>query len=181
MPARVWLWFTVLWVSTAAGVATAQPAVIFDSGSTTSIRGYLEGISIRADERRPRPQPELATPTKPLSPIQLPVRTPEMQAGRLIRTLISEQLADRLRRLPRPLFVIGSDRYSQRWLAGNRSRLLQLGAVGMLVDVETRAQLKRLRELGRGLVIVPAPGSELAKVLGITRYPLLITADGILQ
>ena len=43
-----------------------------------------------------------------------------------------------------PFFIIGSDDLSLRWLQSHRAALQHLGAVGMLVQAETEADVRRV-------------------------------------
>ena len=56
-----------------------------------------------------------------------------------------------------------------------------IGAVGMLVQAETREDLRAIAELADGLSILPASASDIVKALGISHYPVLISARGIEQ
>jgi integrating conjugative element protein (TIGR03765 family) len=80
-----------------------------------------------------------------------------------------------------PLFLIGSDARSRQWLQTHRDRLKAIGAVGMLVQADTADDLRTIARLADGLSILPASGSDLAKALGISHYPVLISAHGIEQ
>lgn len=80
-----------------------------------------------------------------------------------------------------PFFLIGADDLSRRWLKQRGPRLRELHAVGLVVDVETAAQLKQLRRLGNGLVLRPVAGDDIAKRLDLSHYPVLITPNGIQQ
>lgn len=80
-----------------------------------------------------------------------------------------------------PFFLIGAGKLSRRWLAQRGERLRELHAVGLVVDVDTIAQLKRLRRIGNGLVLKPVPGDDIARRLDIAHYPVLITSKAIQQ
>jgi integrating conjugative element protein (TIGR03765 family) len=79
----------------------------------------------------------------------------------------------------RPFFLIGSDTRSRQWLEDNRDRLKALGAMGMLVQADTVEDLRAIADLAQGLPILPASASDIARALGITHYPVVITAHGI--
>ena len=68
---------------------------------------------------------------------------------------------------------------SRQWLEEHRDRLKALGAVGMLVQADTLEDLRAIAELAQGLPILPASATDIAKALGITHYPVVITAHGI--
>jgi len=66
-------------------------------------------------------------------------------------------------------------------LSQYRDRLLEIGAVGMLVQAETTADLEAIAKIGQGLQIMPASGSDIARALGIKHYPILVSKEGIEQ
>ncbi|MFP3493582.1 integrating conjugative element protein [Pseudomonas sp. SIMBA_059] len=80
-----------------------------------------------------------------------------------------------------PIFLIGDDDLSRRWLTSRKEVLRQLNAVGLVVNVQRLEALTELRDLGTGLDMVPVSADELAERLDIQHYPLLITATGIEQ
>ena len=51
----------------------------------------------------------------------------------------------------------------------------------MLVQADTLDDLRTIAELADGLSILPASASDIAKALGISHYPVLISAHGIEQ
>ncbi|WP_431521391.1 PFL_4695 family integrating conjugative element protein [Blastomonas fulva] len=57
----------------------------------------------------------------------------------------------------------------------------ELGAVGLVVNVESMAALVELRHLAPGLTLAPASGDDLAQRLDLRHYPVLITSTGIEQ
>jgi integrating conjugative element protein (TIGR03765 family) len=153
-------------------MAQAELTVIYDSGHTQSIAPLLEAFE--ADEvpspLRPviAPPPVSAADPKALLPIQSPGLTPgEVEASAHERPFA------------RPFFLIGSDAQSRQWLEEHRDRLKALGAVGMLVQADTLEDLHAISELAQGLPILPASASDIARAMGITHYPVVITAHGI--
>jgi integrating conjugative element protein (TIGR03765 family) len=104
----------------------------------------------------------------------LPIRSPGLTPGTVqARTFDG--------RFSRPLFLIGSDRRSRRWLQQHRSRLLEIGAVGMLVQARTVGDLKAIAHIANGLSIIPASATDIAQAVGVTHYPVLISSSGIEQ
>jgi integrating conjugative element protein (TIGR03765 family) len=78
-----------------------------------------------------------------------------------------------------PFFIVGCDEVSLEWIEINHSRLLDLKAFGLVVNAPDLAAYERLEQAAEGLLIRPVVGDLLAEHLGITRYPALVTADGI--
>jgi integrating conjugative element protein (TIGR03765 family) len=106
----------------------------------------------------------------------LPIRTPEMSPG-AVRARGLQAAATGAR----PLFLIGTDPLSLEWLEAHRERLIELGAVGMLIEAESVAAVRQVAARAEGLKILPASGAELARALGVRHYPVLISARGIEQ
>lgn len=104
----------------------------------------------------------------------LPIRSPSLRPG---------PVAPRTINLPgiTALFLIGDDPRSHAWLQQRLPDLQRLGAVGLVVNVESATALQALRDRPPGLSLTPVPGDDLAQRLGLTRYPVLITATTIEQ
>ncbi|WP_397459858.1 integrating conjugative element protein [Pseudomonas asplenii] len=123
--------------------------------------------------------PALEAPDGPPAPPYseadfLPVRSSRLSPG---------SVAHRAINLPgfTALFLIGDDPRSHAWLHQRLPDLQRLGAVGLVVNVESMAALQALRHRAPGLSLTPVPGDDLAARLALTRYPVLITATAIEQ
>ncbi|WP_457183562.1 integrating conjugative element protein [Pantoea agglomerans] len=126
-----------------------------------------------AVNRQDSPAPVSAPPAQGEAAM-LPVTTPEMSPG-----------AVNPRDLQLPgigaLFIIGDDDVSRSWLRHNAQRLSARGAVGLVVNVDSQDALDGLRGLAPGMTLAPASGSDLARRLQLTHYPVLITDGGLTQ
>ena len=100
----------------------------------------------------------------------LPIETPELKSG----TAIAKKLPTRL---PRPLFLLGTDRRSLAWLKVHYAKLRQLNAVGLIIDANSVPELKRIMLAAEGLLLVPASASDIARALDLTHYPVLLIDD----
>ncbi|EPM64982.1 hypothetical protein A3SM_34665 [Pseudomonas syringae pv. actinidiae ICMP 18886] len=80
-----------------------------------------------------------------------------------------------------PLFLIGDDETSRRWLQERGPVLRQMQAVGLVVNVATRERLGVVRSWLPDTLISPASGDELSQRLGLNHYPVLITPTAIEQ
>ena len=166
-------WVSGLCLIGMARAFAAPLTVIYDSGDTQPLAPLLE---IFGDP------PEITSPTLPAVPSLgaadlkqlLPIRTPQLTPGPVEQQQIKRPFTT-------PLFLIGSDPLSVRWLIRHRSQLATLGAIGLIVEVPDEATLNRLVGLAQGLNLMPASGADLADTLGLTHYPILITKDGISQ
>ncbi len=155
-------------------MAQAELTVIYDSGNTRPIAPFLK-VFESADEV---PKQSLVQAKPPLGAADpeawLPIQSPGLTLG-------SVHAMSHDRPFARPFFLIGSDMRSRQWLQDHRDRLKEIGAVGMLVQADTLDDLRMITELADGLSILPASASDIAKALGISHYPVLISAHGIEQ
>lgn len=165
----------------AAGLASAfagvhaEPAVVFDRGPSRPLTDYLQvpvaprfpplDLSrVRPDPRQPQPGPRFPVVTPGLSPGPVPaaaVTLPQLAGTRL--------------------FLAGCDSYSKAWLARHAGRLRELNAVGLVVQAETARDLAELQALAPGIPLTALNAGELARLLGLTHYPVLVSAGRIEQ
>ncbi len=125
----------------------------------------------------PAPRQPLSTPvTRANRTVSLahylPVRSPSLSPG-----LVEARRAPT--RLVQPLFLVGADPGSLRWLDEHRGRLRQLHAIGVLVQAETESDLEAVTAAAGGLPLIPASGEAFAEALQVWHYPVLITREGI--
>ena len=73
-----------------------------------------------------------------------------------------------------PVCVVGPDAISQRWLAANRIRLMEMGAGCVLVAARGPADLERVRRTARPLLVQLASFDDLAARHGIRTVPVLL-------
>jgi integrating conjugative element protein (TIGR03765 family) len=82
----------------------------------------------------------------------------------------------------RPLFIVGYDPVSIQWLTDNRDFLASNNAVGLVVSVETIAQMNELKRIvGDGVTLQPTPGDRLAQHMGIRHYPFYMDSEGVMR
>ena len=153
-------------------------AVCADDGQTLIVVADLGGQST-ADyfaAIQPQSEPENEPPVLILStpgalPV-FPVRTPELSPGRQSARALN---------LPgmQPVFIIGDDELSRRWLVSRRDRLIQHNATGYVVNVTTEAEWQELQAIAGGLTLLPVSGSDLAVRLKFSHYPVLISESGL--
>lgn len=167
--------FGVLLFGLALIPTAARPelTVIYDSGDTRPIAPFLEVFEPTSPARNSPPR---TTPALGAADVRalLPIRSPGLSPG-------SVQARAQPRPFARPFFLIGADERSRRWLAAHRDRLKEIGAVGMLVQGETIADLQAVAALAAGLPIMPASATDIATAVGVAHYPVLITSHGIEQ
>ncbi|MES9897693.1 MAG: integrating conjugative element protein [Sedimenticola sp.] len=155
-------------------MAQAELTVIYDSGDTQPIAPFLEAFESANEIPRENPVPTKPSLGAANPEAWLPIRSPGLTPG-------SVQARSHDRPFTRPFFLIGSDMRSRQWLQDHRDRLKEIGAVGMLVQADTLDDLRTITALADGLSILPASATDIAKALGISHYPVLISAHGIEQ
>lgn len=181
---KLWPWLGAGVLCLLPVATNAELIVIYDSGDTQPIAPYLKSLQ-PAKKNTPKalaplPQPPYLGPADIKN--LLPLRSPGMTPGVLpIEVNARSGLALLAKGNPRPFFLIGADARSQQWLFLHRARLIEIGAVGMLVQAETQDDVQRMADLAQGLSITLGSASDIADALGIRHYPVLITAKGIEQ
>ena len=154
----------------------SEPLIVVEDRGGASALPYYEALNLQPRANRSTPRIEL--PRVPNHAFDeaamLPVRSAKLTPGTVARRAIE---APGLR----PFVVIGDDEPSQSWLRRHAAALRELGAVGLVVNVETMQGLERLRALVPGVPLAPVSGDDLAERLGLQHYPALITATGIEQ
>lgn len=159
--------------------AADQPLIVVEDRGGTSALPYYQSLDPQPDspsQALPLPHVELPLPPgdNASEADMLPVRSVLLSPGTIDRRIIQ---APGLH----PLFLIGEDERSRAWLQRHADTLRGLGAVGLVVNVESPAALNVLRNLAPGIVLSPVSADDLAQRLGIRHYPVLITATGIEQ
>ncbi|CFQ34421.1 integrating conjugative element protein [Yersinia bercovieri] len=160
--------FSVLVLGITSFTTKADLTVVADLGGQ-STADYFEGINNQSETTAP--QGELSA----LIPMTvLPVRTPEMLPDKVKAKVLS---------LPgmRPMFLVGDDNLSRRWLLQHRDALGALNAVGLVVNVVNEGALSHLKKHAPELELLPVSGSDLARRLGLSHYPVLLTDKGLEQ
>ncbi|HFV9292194.1 integrating conjugative element protein [Serratia fonticola] len=171
-----WLLANLIVLPAAAGLT-----VIADLGGV-STAPYFESLAVEEGNSAPSAS-ELRSPISPAAPsLSRPVTSESMLPVRS-RVLTPGAVNVRNVELPgmTPLFLIGDDDLSHRWLAARLSVLQQLGATGLVVNVESVGAWRALQARAPGLTLSPVSGDDLARRLGLTHYPVLITAERIEQ
>lgn len=104
----------------------------------------------------------------------LPVRSKTLSPGTVQRRVLDAV------GLP-AFFLIGEDARSRTWLKQRLPLLRKLKAVGLVVNIESKAALLNLRQAAPGLTLSPVSADDLAQRLNLRHYPVLITASSIEQ
>ncbi|WP_446027544.1 integrating conjugative element protein [Lelliottia amnigena] len=162
----------IAWPPFTSAEQPASPLLVVEDHGGSSALPYYEAL-IPHPETLPAP-PTAATPQSFSEAPMLPARSLRLTPGHVVL---------RTHRIPglRPLFLLGDDNRSRAWLNQRRDRLQQLGAVGLVVNVESLGALQALRALAPDLDLLPVSADDLAQRLNLSHYPVLITDTHIEQ
>ncbi len=153
------------------GGTQAEVTVIYDTGTASPLSDFVKAPKLAV----PEGLPEINLQASDGFAQQLfPIHTPELTPGE-----VNPQTTQLL--LAQPFFIIGCDGRSKQWLIQFKDRLSQIGAVGLVVEADSLADFLALSEVAQGLRLSQVPASQLTKQLGISHYPVLVTASRIEQ
>ncbi|MGV4686169.1 integrating conjugative element protein [Burkholderia pseudomallei] len=157
-------------VAMAPSLAAAQGLIVVADDGGASALPYYQALNLLPDA------PSATVAITPHAPYReadlLPVHSARLTPGHVTaRTINAPGLS--------PFFLIGDDLPSRAWLHARGDALRALGAVGMVVNVNTADGLAALRRDAPGLMLVPTSGDDIAQRLGLSHYPMLVTATGI--
>lgn len=175
--AAPWL-LGLLSLAAAPAVLAQSPALIVveDRGGVSALP-YYHALDLQP-HAGDAPPPRVELPRPPDRRFgeadMLPVRSERLSPGDVARRVIHAPGLT-------PVFLVGDDDRSRAWLRQRAPTLRDLGAVGLVVQIESPQALAALRALAPGLTLAPASGDELAQRLGLRHYPVLVTATGIEQ
>jgi integrating conjugative element protein (TIGR03765 family) len=79
-----------------------------------------------------------------------------------------------------PVFIVGDDDLSRNWMQKRSAELLRLGATGLVVNISSESRWIRSAN-HPSVAMAPVQGGDLARRLQLAHYPVLITADGLVQ
>ncbi len=153
--------------------AQAAPAVIHDNGNTQPIETLLPEITPELPKEMPSPQPA-GDPGAAFMAGLFPVHSQHLSPGAV------EARAATLN-VTQPFFLVGNDLGSTDWLATFCPRLQEIHASGLVVEASSLEQFKAITEICPGLPMAPVNGDGLAKGLGISHYPVLVSGRRIEQ
>lgn len=110
---------------------------------------------------------------QPASNFPLPVSS-NLSVGKVSqRTLASNPFTH-------ALFIVGDDAFSRTWLEQNATRLQALEAIGFITNVTDMSVVRELSALA-GLPLQPVNIDELATILDIRHYPVVVERGSIWQ
>jgi len=156
--------------------AATPLTVLYDSGDTLPLAPLLEtsGFLLEPEDAD---LPPIAPPMEAVLQQQVTVRSPSLTPGMQPRIAVG----DAGTYLPRPVFLVGADELSLRWLTEHRIRLSTLGAVGLVVEAEGMTDVLKVKRVAGDLPLAAGSGEMLAEQFGLRHYPVLIGPEWIEQ
>lgn len=153
--------------------AQAAPAVIHDNGNTQPIATLLPEITPELPKQLPSPQPT-GDPGAGFMAGLFPVHSQHLSPGAVEARAVTLNVTQ-------PFFLVGNDPGSTGWLATFCPRLKAIHASGLVVEASNLEQLTAITGICPGLPMAPVNGDGLAKALGISHYPVLVSGRRIEQ
>lgn len=77
--------------------------------------------------------------------------------------------------LPHPIFIVGCDDLSMKWLNRYSKRLQKLNATGFVANVSSQQDFSQLKNTFPNLPLLAVPANSIVTALHITHYPVLIS------
>lgn len=82
----------------------------------------------------------------------------------------------------RPIFIVGYDPVSIKWLEDNKEMLIAKEAIGLVVNIASQSEMNELQLLLDSKVLMqPIPGDNFAKELQIRHYPFYMDNQGVMR
>ena len=150
-------------------IASAEPIVIRDYGGRDSGVPNKESMMQLARETPAKPQ---AFDDAARYPIRSSLRTGYLDQPQKLRNPVKGV---------QPFFIIGNDEFSRDWLEKNKHYLVKIGAQGLATNINNKSIFLELEKLAKPLPLVALPVDEIAQILAIQVYPVLVTGEEIAQ
>ena len=80
-----------------------------------------------------------------------------------------------------PLFIVSDDDMSIKWLKRNHDYLVSIGAIGLVTNLQSPDDYKRVQVVTTDLSIMPMNPDALIAGIGIQHYPVLISDGEVTQ
>jgi integrating conjugative element protein (TIGR03765 family) len=155
------IFFMLLFCAWTTGVTSAEPIVIRDYGGRDS------GVATQAPNNKVRPP---AFGDEQRYPIHSKLRAGYLSQPQKLREPVKGA---------QPFFIVSNDGFSRDWLVKNKAYLLKIGAQGLATNLDNKIEFTQLKNLAKPLPLVAVPVDEIANILSVSVYPVLITGEEI--
>lgn len=147
--------------------AMANTTVIAKVGSTLPVSAFVGNVL------HPRVKQKMLSAHTLMTP-DYAVVTKSLSPGFVKSKNISEP------QLSQPIFIVGDDNLSKKWLKKYSSQLNKLHALGIIVNTSGSRQTSEISKKYH-VVLLPIKGTELSNRFHLKHYPVLISAHKIEQ
>lgn len=155
----------------APSVAWAGLNVIADAGPSVPVAPYLGHLL--SGQNQPGVLPGVRFPL--ITHLKADPEMAAQEAGAITSPVFNPAW------VVQPIFVLGTDANSLRWLHHHRPALIAQGATGVVVHATSERDFKTLQSTATELTLIPAVGPWLEQTLlaaGVKHYPIWIDAQG---
>ncbi len=173
--------FIILCFLVASQGLIAEPIVIHDTGTARSIRVYfpiptdIEKPPTLSEEDKKFIEAEREAAIKHLASFFYPVTSTAWSRGKIASHKVNYP------QISKPFFLIGTDKFSVRWVQLNKQELINRGAIGFLIKVQTPEEYANIQAQFPEFSIQPLDGNQMANALNINKYPVFISATEVIQ
>lgn len=157
-----------MWLFLSIG-ASAEPIVIKDYGKAKPIGWVVKGQRTLAASPR--------DPVNDLLKSRWPLKT-YLTIGKVDQKPLPNNMEGKLQT---PIFIIGSDTTSQKWLSNKKPSLLAMGAKGILIESPNENLYRQIVALAKPLKLEVMAIDDIAYEIGLEHYPAIISNKGINQ
>lgn len=159
----------------------AEPKIIHDTGAARSITDFFP---LPAELGEPRPltdqdvefiEKEREAALEHMASFFYPIKSSAFSRGKI---------ASRKANYPqinKPFFLIGTDRFSIRWVQLNKQELLKRRAMGFLIKAQSPDDLVKVQKMFPEFTIQPLDADRMAQSLKINKYPVFISSTEVIQ
>jgi integrating conjugative element protein (TIGR03765 family) len=165
------IFFMLLFCAWTTGVTSAEPIVIRDYGGRDSGVPTKETLqktmATQAPNNKVRPP---AFGDEQRYPIHSKLRAGYLSQPQKLREPVKGA---------QPFFIVSNDGFSRDWLVKNKAYLLKIGAQGLATNLDNKIEFTQLKNLAKPLPLVAVPVDEIANILSVSVYPVLITGEEI--
>ncbi|MEM8500675.1 MAG: integrating conjugative element protein [Pseudomonadota bacterium] len=162
----------LVWLVSVSGYAAAAE-VVYKGSDTISTVPFYSAIRQKTESSVLGKKPLLPDGNPHLLRNRIPIRSSTLRPG---QPRIVEQEHQQ------PVFIMGGDLQSLEWFEREAAHLGRLGAVGVVIALESEGEWSRIQRIARQhrLIVHTVDGDAIAEAYRIDTYPTLIVGEGAL-
>jgi len=153
--------------------------IIYTGPDTESAAPFFAEIEIKNQEMGRAVERSKSLMARQTRTVSRPMRVTGAEGFFPIQTTLlklAKPQIKRVRKLDKPIFVIGMDRVSLTWLKGNMAAIQEIKAMGVVIEAKDFRRFSMLQSQAAklGVEITAISGDALAQGYGISTYPTLL-------